>query len=631
MNNFTEGAQASREGCWFARESRHHSSRISDRALCAKKHRVHRWHVARTLWLVLLVPLDTAWSNVAIMSGRGLRWLSAGCWLAGCWLALIGCDGSAAQTGTATTTDAGGSSSASSQPSSSDASPSDTTSDIPSTSGDLTSARGSSGETTSGDVTSDAASESTASATSAAASETQATSSTGATTEVSGETADSTATDDAGTQTTSPPTGDWAAPTPAVCSFEIGVENSAFIASVGLVQWSTDLPDVGQARIEFVLTEPESGELNLGSGGPISPDSGRALLLGLKSGRSYTYHIIAGNGETDCVSPDQVFITPTNPDLPTITQVTSLPDAIAPGFIVASTYGRGPVVIIDTDGDVVWWYDTTLQTSRVHMDWAGEYVWMMAGNGAFGAASNGKVMRVKLDGSEAEAISGLEFSHHDFAVLPEGATAYLIGDPDGNDDGSYLVERAADGTLTSLVRLDADSYLGGTQFHANALRYYASDDSYTVGDLSLGGIAKFNRQGQLLSQYGGCSAESGEPKCVPVSMPGNHGHQLLENGNLLVFLATIGNSSMTVSPVYEYAVTEASGVRTATEVWSYSSDASSLIFGDVGRLANGNTLITYSSTGIIVEVTPDKQVARKLTSTNFGYSTFRTTLYGPPQ
>lgn len=556
------------------------------------------------------------------MNERGWR-----CLVAGCWLAVSGCDDSTIQTGNAATTDTDGSTSATSEPGSSGATSSGTTSDAASETSDP-STSGSDGETKS-DAASDTASEVSAASTTTPASESSVVTSSSANTGDAGEMTGGTEADASAETGLSTPV-DWAAPTPDVCSFEIGVENGAFISTVGLVEWSTDLADVSQARIEFVLTAPESGEVNRGSGGEISPSSGRALLLGLKSGRRYTYHIVVSDGETECVSPDQYFVTPTVPDLPEVTQVTTLPDAVAPGFILAASYGRGPVVILDADGDVVWWYDTTLQTSRVHMDWAGEYVWMMNGNGSFGPSSNGDVVRVKIDGSEVESISGLEYSHHDFAVLPDGVTAYLVGDPEGNDDGSYLVERAADGILTNLVRLDADSYVTNVgKFHANALRYYASDDSYTVGDLSLGGIAKFNRQGQLQMQYGYCPTE--EPKCVPVSMPGNHGHQLLENGNLLFFLATIGNPSTTVSPVYEYAVTEANGAHTATEVWSYSADEDSLIFGDVERLDNGNTLITYSASGVIVEVTPDKQVARKLTSTNFGYSTFRKTLYGPPQ
>ncbi len=58
----------------------------------------------------------------------------------------------------------------------------------------------------------------------------------------------------------------------------------------------------------------------------------------------------------------------------------------------------------------------------------------------------------------------------------------------------------------------------------------------------------------------------------------------------------------------------------------------SLILGDVERLSNGNTLITYSDTGVIQEVTPTKELVQTLSGPiSLGYSSFRKTLYGPPQ
>jgi hypothetical protein len=59
----------------------------------------------------------------------------------------------------------------------------------------------------------------------------------------------------------------------------------------------------------------------------------------------------------------------------------------------------------------------------------------------------------------------------------------------------------------------------------------------------------------------------------------------------------------------------------------------SLILGDVQRLGNGNTLVTYSTKGVIAEVSPAAALVQTLTyaSSQFGYATFRETLYGPPQ
>jgi hypothetical protein len=65
---------------------------------------------------------------------------------------------------------------------------------------------------------------------------------------------------------------------------------------------------------------------------------------------------------------------------------------------------------------------------------------------------------------------------------------------------SDLIERAADGTLKTVVRLDSKIYKPTGSFHANSIRYHAADDSYTVGDRDARLIVKLTRQGKLLWQ-----------------------------------------------------------------------------------------------------------------------------------
>ena len=59
---------------------------------------------------------------------------------------------------------------------------------------------------------------------------------------------------------------------------------------------------------------------------------------------------------------------------------------------------------------------------------------------------------------------------------------------------------------------------------------------------------------------------------------------------------------------------------------SYQND----VMGDVQRLSNGNTIIAFSTKGIIVEVNASGTVLQTLrTQSNFGYIHKRATLYGP--
>jgi hypothetical protein len=422
--------------------------------------------------------------------------------------------------------------------------------------------------------------------------------------------------------------------TEVACSFEISGSISPQIPTVGVVDWSTDLAGLTAARIEFSLDDPKESELNVASGGPISASEPRALLLGLKPERPYTYRIVATAGNEFCVSKDQTLKTHADPDAPALTSTAGESAATrSNGFIVACM--GSDALIIDSDGVVVWWIDARMSCSRAHLDWAGDYLWTMSGGAA--PSDGGVVTRTRMDGSAAESIAGLERAHHDFAVLPGGISAFLLWTADEVEQSSALVERSPDGTLRTVATLDDATLLtSASQLHANALRYYARDDSYTVSDLNLAGISKLNRQGEVEWQLrSGCEAADSS-RCAAARLVGNHGHQLLENGNLLLFSTNFGAES----PATEYRFSDEAGFLTATVEWSYTSSYQSEHYGDVQRLPNGNTLVTYSWNNsaeagelqcVIQEVTPMGTVARSVTGAVGGYSAFRATLYGPPQ
>jgi len=64
-------------------------------------------------------------------------------------------------------------------------------------------------------------------------------------------------------------------------------------------------------------------------------------------------------------------------------------------------------------------------------------------------------------------------------------------------------------------------------------------------------------------------------------------------------------------------------------VKDYAGTASSNTLGDVQRLPGGNTLVTYSSDGKIVELDPSWKEVQTF-SVRVGYTSWRPTLYGPP-
>jgi hypothetical protein len=116
----------------------------------------------------------------------------------------------------------------------------------------------------------------------------------------------------------------------------------------------------------------------------------------------------------------------------------------------------------------------------------------------------------------------------------------------------------------------------------------------------------------------------------------NHGHQLLDDGNFVMFNnGTFGSTA--ASHVLEFKLST-SGTMSATSVKDYvpSNNYHSDSLGDVQRLPNGNTLITYSNKGVILEVDSSWNLVQSISvgggggGGSIGYSDWRETLYGAP-
>ena len=74
---------------------------------------------------------------------------------------------------------------------------------------------------------------------------------------------------------------------------------------------------------------------------------------------------------------------------------------------------------------------------------------------------------------------------------------------------------------------------------------------------------------------------------------------------------------------------------TATTVWSYTANPAiaNMVMGDVQRMPNGNTVVAYSTRGVLHEVSADGRNLQTWTwpaGSTFGYIQKRATLYGPP-
>jgi len=417
------------------------------------------------------------------------------------------------------------------------------------------------------------------------------------------------------------------------CTFEVQYMPSYTIGTVEIVTFSLDLADLTDARIEF---GPSGAAPTMTALVDLREPGHRTLLLGMKGSKPYTFHIVATDGAKTCTSGDFSFTTGAVPS--TVIKVTKTATGTggAKGFIVTSPGvesgsppGRPDAYIFDTDGDIVWWMPSSMDgvtvTTRAHLSWDTKTLWVMRGMG------NAQILRVSMDGvTLMDYRNVLKNAHHDFAVLPDGAIAVIIGNT-ASTTGHSIVEMKPDGTITPVIADLSTIYRAG--FYPNSIHYYAADDSYTVGDRATNTnlYVKFKRSGALVWQLGGTNPLGKSFALVGLDpWKVNHGHHLTPDGHFLFFNNGGTTGSLDMPRVVELMLDETA--NTATKTWEYQYSGTATALGDAERLPNGNVLVTHSFGGRIMEVDRSGTVVQSFMNANgsFGYTDFRTSLYGPP-
>lgn len=395
------------------------------------------------------------------------------------------------------------------------------------------------------------------------------------------------------------------------CDFVVALSLSERIGTVGIVAWTSTLPSLTRARIEFGLTT----DYGLTAPVDLAAPQYRTLLLGLKPSRQYHLRVVAESAAQSCRSRDFVLTSgPVANGLPHVT-LTDHGGEHAGGFLLSSFLASGPAFVLDADGEYVWSYGAG-EIARAALSHDGKYLWY---TGVDVAGSNPAMKRVTLDGlEETDFTADFGAIHHDFTLLPDDTIAFLAHDGDTDD----VMERAPDGSMREVVALG--DVLAATHTHANSLHYVAEDDTYTVSESYSSSFVKVTRAGHVVWILGGAASDfSGDG----ASWKTEHGHQTLPGNHLLFFNnGPADGSSLALEVELELTA------KTATRVWSYDAGLSCPIFGDVARLPNQNTLVAFSTLGVVHEVAPDGTLVRELAWTlggALGYLTPLVSLYPP--
>jgi hypothetical protein len=318
-----------------------------------------------------------------------------------------------------------------------------------------------------------------------------------------------------------------------------------------------------------------------------------------------------------------------------------------PGYTLYTSGHLQGALLIDAAGNVV--HEWTLpyqqiwdaQSSSVHNPVAGSHIYfrkavlypngdLLAVYDGIGDTPHGYGL-VKLDRDSRPIWKYLRNAHHDVDIAPDGrvfALTHEIVDqvfeprlhlkPPRIDD--FVVELSADGEeLRKIPLLQAHVDTPYLRLLDRSPWYLANSGDYlhtnTIDYIDAGVAAHFDfaEEGQLLLSMRETGAiavldpDSGKLVwAMRGSWVGQHDPDLLDNGHILLFDNNGRLSEHGQSRVVEI------DPRTEQVVWSYAGSAEapldSRIRSAQQRLANGNTLITESDGGRLLEVTEGGEI-----------------------
>ncbi len=411
---------------------------------------------------------------------------------------------------------------------------------------------------------------------------------------------------------------------------DVQVTLSDIVSTVPTVRF--DYPGAQAAWVHF----GQDGQLDRRVAVNVVDGSGQISVLGMTPDATWQLQVEAQT-DTGSVTSDVVEIKTGSPpnDLPGLTVDAIDPARSSPGFLVTGSLAPATAVIIDTDGNYVWWArpDDMNSVVRVKLSVDGQHI-LMGGINLQGTEQS-EILRLAYDGTVVERIQ-TPFRHHDFTELPDGTLAWLTHDPQERAGltvvGDRVMELAPGATEPVQVYSVWDAHEPGDSIadwvgpsgnvgwpHANAIDYLPDEDGYLVSFLHLDGIARIDRAtGDELWFVGGDDSTLVDGDGGSHFFDGQHGFHHLGD-TLLVFVNGQGSTN---SHVTELALDPDQG--SAREVWSYWPDPGlgTPVLGDVERLPNGNTLATFSFSGVVHEVDPDGQPVWSLSTAIGGALSF---------
>ena len=369
------------------------------------------------------------------------------------------------------------------------------------------------------------------------------------------------------------------------------------------VTWESDDPGLGYVR--FGQPGQPENETHREGEPTISHD---IVVAGMTPSAAWELTAVTDVDGTHVLSTMATFDTEALPDLSGEVGGTD-GEMQSSAYLLETTIGtESGLVMYDTLGRVVWGKDLDgFRGPRVRIDDAGTTLLV----GAFGIDGTEEVALVLmgLDGVERKRLP-MPNGHHDFAPIPEGY-AYIALDARRMDGdvivGDKIVEMDRDGNVLGTVWSSWDTWtpeppmsagfydLGLDWTHCNSLDYLPATDQYLLSVHNLDAVVVIDRStGDVTTQFGG--------KASTMELTGSKPHSrqhspMLDGDELYMF----DNGTGGVSEVRGFHVDAEAGTYAQTSAIPNPAGSAVQILGDVLRAADGHTLTSWGSSGLVAE------------------------------
>ncbi len=425
-------------------------------------------------------------------------------------------------------------------------------------------------------------------------------------------------------------------PVDTVWITDVHVEVSEITPTVATVTWSSDAS--GTPAVELGL----DGALDtLVMGRELGDDRYDALVAGLKPDREYSYRVVM-DGDDLLTTDVGTFTTGQLAQTVDLSVTGEFPDQDRGLLVTVLVSEVATAVILDTDGVITWSHETDVvlgdkpETALFGAALTDDRRSLLFED-QLPAPEGFSLVRMNLDDHESTALTSTASYHHDFAVLPDGDVALMEGElleVDGLELwGDRIVEVDPDGAADVVwsiwddVEYDPEVFPWVEQMeyvdftHFNAIDYYPEQDAYQVSSFTLDAMFKVDRDsGDLKWQLGGAMTD-----LIPAdgeTRPFSGQHEFHQFDDRLVVMDNGRPGEQEWARVVEYELDETGG--TYRQIWEYTADPplTNYTLGDVSRLPDGSTLVTWSEHGQVDLVSPTGELLWRLNTplgTGIGY------------